>query len=131
MIFVHAICDLWIAVGICVGMFLPREAQDYACVILSYRRQSVRLLPCPNFEPRPLAPQVDAAGSFDDIGNVCAANARRDFEEIKFAVGVGSKKLAMRYAAHSAEPFDHMAVGGEQRIRVVGIVWQRDRGEDA
>ena len=55
-IFVHAIGDFGVAVGICVGMFLAREAQDNAGVIFSRWRESVRLLPCSDFEARPFAP---------------------------------------------------------------------------
>ena len=56
MVFVHAIGDFGIAVGICVGMFLSREAEDDAGVIFSDGRKSVRLLPCSDFEARPFAP---------------------------------------------------------------------------
>ena len=56
MIFVHAISDFGIAIGICVGMFLAREAEDDAGVIFSRRWQLVRILPCSDFEARPFAP---------------------------------------------------------------------------
>ena len=55
-IFMDTVGDFGIAVGICVGMLLAGEAQDYAGVIFSRRRQGVRLLPCSDFEARPFAP---------------------------------------------------------------------------
>ena len=48
-IFVDAIGDFGIAVGICVGMFLAREAQDYTGVISAGRRKLVRVLPRSDF----------------------------------------------------------------------------------
>src|SRR5580704_7228174 len=93
MIFVHAIGDFRIAVGIWVGMFLAREAQDDSGVISARCREGVRLLPCSDFEARPFAPEIDAAGGFDDVGDVSAADTRGDFEKIKLAVGVGFQEF--------------------------------------
>jgi len=131
MIFVHAIGDFGIAVRICVGMFLPREAEYDAGVIFSCRRQRVTCLPCSDFESRPFPPEVDAARSLDDIGDVRAADARRDFQKIKFAVGVGFQEFAVCDTADAAESFDDLSIGGEQFLCVFGIVRQRARREDA
>jgi len=61
------------------------------------------MIPCPDFEARPLAPKVDAGGGLDDIRDVGAADAGGDFDEIKFAVRVRAEELRMGDSTHEAE----------------------------
>ena len=52
-------------------------------------------------------------GGFDYVGDVGAANAGGDFEEINLAVGVGPEEFGVGDAANRAEAFDDVAVDVE------------------
>src|SRR5712692_351869 len=104
-IFRYAIGNFRICVGGSIRMFLARERQDDSRVIASGRRKLVRLLPCPDFEARPLAPKVDLGCGLDDIRDIGAADASGDLDEIKLAVRVRAQELRMSHSPHEAEPF--------------------------
>ena len=65
-----------------VGLFLAGQGDDRSGVILPDLGQVVELLPCSDFEARPLAPEIDAGGGANHIGDVGTADARGDFKEI-------------------------------------------------
>ena len=99
-IFRNALDDLGIVVGGSIGFFLPGKRDDDAGIVLPQWRQLVGLLPCPNIEARPLSPQIDPRSSFDDIGDVGAADAGRDFQEIEVVVGMRFQEFRMGDAAN-------------------------------
>ncbi len=103
-IFRDAVGDFWVGVGGRIGMFLAGERKNDSGVLAAQRRKVVRLIPCPDFEARPFAPEVYARGCLDDVRNVRAADAGGDFDEINFAVGVRTEELGMGDSAHEAEP---------------------------
>ena len=102
MIFGDTVGDFGIGVGGRIGTFLAGERDDDSGVVTAQWGKLVRLIPCPDFEARPLAPEVDARGGLDDVGNVGTTDAGGDFDEIEFAVGVGAEELGMSYSAHEA-----------------------------
>jgi hypothetical protein len=99
-IFGDAVGDFGIGVGGCIGMFLAGERKNDSGVVAAKWGKLVGLIPCSDFETRPFAPEVDAGGGLDDIGDVGAADAGGDFDEIKFAVGVRAQKFSMGDPAH-------------------------------
>jgi hypothetical protein len=103
-VFGDAIGDFGIGVGGRVRLFLAGERNDDSGVVAAHGGKLVRLIPCPDFEARPFAPEVDAGGSLDDIGNVGAADAGGDLDEIEFAVGMRLQKLGMSHSTHEAKP---------------------------
>src|SRR5437667_12173632 len=100
MILGDAVRDFRIGVGRSVGMFLARKRKNHGSVVAARRRKLVGLVPCPNSQAGPLSPEVASRGGFDDIGNVGAADAGSDFDEIKLTVGMGPQELGMRDSAH-------------------------------
>ena len=102
MILGDAVSDFGIGVGGRVGMFLAGERKNDGGVVAARRGKLVRLIPCPDFEARPFAPEVDARGGLDDIGNVGAADAGGDFDEVKFAIGMRAEELSVSDSAHEA-----------------------------
>ena len=105
-IFRDAVGDFGIGVGGSVGMLLAGERNNDAGIVATRGRKLVRLIPCPNFEPRPLAPGVDAGCGLDDIRDVGAADAGGDFDEIEFAAGVRPQELRMGHSAHETKALD-------------------------
>src|SRR5260370_30194889 len=116
MIFRDAVGDLGIGVGGRIGMFLAGERKNDSGVVAAQWGKLVGLIPCPDFEAGPLAPEVDAGGGLDDIGNIGAADAGGDFDEIKFTVSVGAEELGMSDSAHEAKPFEQIAIDFEERF---------------
>ena len=73
---VDAVHDLLVGVRRSIGVFLARQRKNHSRVITSFGWKSIRLLPRTDFQASPLAPEIDAGGSFDDIGDVRAPDAR-------------------------------------------------------
>src|SRR5260370_36071410 len=126
-----AVGDFGIGVGGSIRMFLARERKNDTGIIIANRRKLVRLIPCPHFKARPVAPEVDSVRSFDDSGDVGAANAGGDFDEIKLAAGVRPKELRMGHSAHEAEPLKQIAIDFEERFAFFRLTRKRARGEYA
>src|SRR5260370_34246829 len=107
------------AFGIVVGgsawMLLRGERNNYGCVVEARGGKLVGLIPCPNFEPRPLAPGVDAGCGLNHVGDVGAADAGGDFDEIEFAAGVRPQELRMGHSAYETEALDQTAIDFEER----------------
>src|SRR5712692_11255362 len=103
-VFRDAVADFGIGVGAGIGMFLPGERKNDSGVVAAQWGKLVRLIPCSDFQARPFAPEVDACGGLNDIGNIGAADAGGDFDEIKFAVSVRAQELRMGDSAHEAKP---------------------------
>src|SRR6516162_3397671 len=59
---VYAIDDFVFVIGRSVGTLLARERENHTSVIAPYRGQLIGLSAGSDFEPRPLAPQIDAGG---------------------------------------------------------------------
>src|ERR1700686_606083 len=125
-----AINDFGIVVGTRVGMLLARERKNYAGVVAARGGKLVRLLPCSDFEVRPFAPEINVGGGFDHVGNVGAADASGDFDEIKSAVSVRFQEFGVRDAAETAKTFDDVAIYLEEFLGFGGIARQGARGED-
>src|SRR6266436_1847367 len=102
MIFRDAIGDFGIGIGGSIGMFLPSERKNDGGVVAACRGKLVGLIPCSNFEAGPFAPEIDSRGGFDDIGNVRAADAGGDFNEIELAVRVSTEELGVSDSSHQA-----------------------------
>jgi|SRR5882724_3364570 len=103
-VFGDAVGNFWIGVGGRVGMFLASEGENDAGVVAAQRGKLVRLIPSSDFEAGPFAPEVDARCVFDDVGDVGAAYAGGDFDEIEFAVGMRFQKLRVGDSAQEAQP---------------------------
>src|SRR5579859_3523055 len=103
MIFRDATDNFRIGVGGSIRMLLASERKNDAGVIAADSGKLVGLLAGGDFEARPLAPQIDVGGGFDDVGDISAANAGGDLDEIKFAVGVGLQKLRVSHAAEKPQ----------------------------
>ncbi|OLE76887.1 hypothetical protein AUG19_01895 [archaeon 13_1_20CM_2_54_9] len=103
MVFRDAVGDFGVGVGGRIGMFLASERKDDCGVVAAQWGKLVRPISCSDFQTRPLAPEVDARGGLDDIGDVSAPDAGGDFNEIKFAIGVSAQELGMGDSAHEAE----------------------------
>ena len=126
-----AVRDFGIGVGGGIGMFLAGERKNDGGIVSARWGKLVRLIPCPDFEAGPFAPEVDAGGGFDDVGDVGAADAGGNFNEIKSAVGMRAEELGMSDAAHEAEPFEQMAIDLEQRFGLLGVARKSARREHA
>src|ERR1700720_447284 len=109
-----AINDFGIVVGTRVGMLLARERKNHAGVVAARGGKLVRLLPCSDLEVRPFAPEINVSGGFDHVGNVGAADAGSDFNEIKSTVGVGFQEFGVCDAAEIAETLDDVAIYFEE-----------------
>ena len=81
-----AIRDFRIAVGGSVRMLLARQRKNGSGIVATNGWKLVGLIPCPDFKPRPLAPEIDARCGLDDIRDISPANTSGDFYEIEFAV---------------------------------------------
>ncbi len=86
-----------------IGMFLASERKNDCGIIVARCGQIVRPIPRSDFKAGPLAPEVDSGGGLDDLGNVGAADASGDFDEVKLAVGVRAEEFGMSNSAHEAE----------------------------
>src|SRR5260370_4663050 len=95
MMFRDAVGGLGMGVGGRIGMFLAGERKNDSGVVAAQWGKLVGLIPCPDFEAGPLAPEVDAGGGLDYIRNISAADAGGDFHEIKFSLSVGAEGLGM------------------------------------
>src|SRR5258708_36085807 len=109
------------------------EKKNDAGIVATRVRKLIGLIPCPNFEPRPLAPEIDACCGFDDIGNIGTADTSGDFDEIEFAVGVG--ELLALFVGTDAEngerpALEHSTPPGNQatRARIIQRARARDTG---
>ena len=87
-VFRDAIDDFRVVVWGGVRTFLAGQGKNDASIVAPRSGKLVGLLACSDFETGPFAPEINAGGGFDDVGNVGAADAGGDFDEIKFAVGV-------------------------------------------
>ena len=108
LIFGDTIGDFGIGVRARVGMFLASEGENHSGVIAAGLWHCVRLFAGGDFEACPFAPEVDAGGGFDNIGDVGAAYAGSDFNEIKFFVGVGFEEFGVGNATEKAESADQV-----------------------
>ena len=131
MIFSDAVDYFGVVVGGGVGIFLTREREDDAGVIAANGRKLVGSFAGTHFEAGPFAPEIDAGGGFHDVGNVRAADAGGNFDEIEFAVGVGFQEFSVRYAAQKTQAFQQSAIEIEERFGFHRVARQRSRGEDA
>src|SRR5260370_23316901 len=102
MMFRDAVGGLGMGVGGRIGMFLAGERKNDSGVVAAQWGKLVGLIPCPDFEAGPPPPEVDAGGGLDDLGKIGAADAGRDFEEIKINVKGGAEGLGSRVPAHAA-----------------------------
>src|SRR5580693_6555651 len=110
MFFGDALDDFGVSVGAGIRNFLTRERKHYAGVFAAAFRQDVRNLAGGNFNARPFAPEIDASGGFDGIGDIGAADARGNFDEIEFSILVGAKKFGMRYSANQPQRRDQFPI---------------------
>src|SRR5277367_6148710 len=110
MIFGNAIDDFRIAVRRSVRMLLPSQGKNNASVVFSSLRKLIRLLPCPDFEAGPLAPEINPGGGIDYVGNIGTAHTRCDLDEIDAVVRVGFQKFGMGHAANQTEARDKFAI---------------------
>ena len=63
-----------------------------------------------DFDAGPFAPEIDAGGGFDGVGDVGAADAGGDFDEVEFSVFVSAQKFGVRDAANQAQGGDQLAI---------------------
>src|SRR5207253_4579587 len=63
--FADAMDDFFVGIRRGVRMFLSRQGKNHCGIIAPRRREFVSLLACAELEPRPLAPEIDAGGRFD------------------------------------------------------------------
>ena len=101
-----AVDDLLVSVRRSVGVLLASQRKNDARTIMARSGELVRLLARSDFEPRSLAPKIDAGGGFDHIRNVSAANARRNLNEIEFPIGVSLQELRVGHPADQAKALD-------------------------
>ena len=80
-----------------------------------------------DFQLRPLAPKVDSRCRFQNICDVRAADARRDFEKVEIAVSIALDELSMRRAGLHAHRLDQAAIDFQQLLLVQRIVRNRLR----
>src|SRR5438046_7037724 len=90
--FADAMDDFFVGIRRGVRMFLSRQGKNHCGIIAPRRREFVSLLACAELEPRPLAPEIDAGGRFDHIGDVSAADPGGNLNEIKLSVGMRSEE---------------------------------------
>src|SRR5580692_9723664 len=114
MVFCDAIDDFGIVVGGCVGLVLAGEGYDRSRVIVASRGQLVWLLPCSHFEACPLAPEVDAGGGLNYIGDVRAADAGGDFQEIEPSIGMRFQEFGVRDAPEKTQLIKDSAIDFEE-----------------
>src|SRR5260370_7980352 len=108
MIVRNAIDNFKIVVGRSVRMLLTRERKNDASIIAARGREFVGLPPYGDFQARPFAPQIDVGGGFDDVGDVGAADAGGDFDEIEFAATLGFQKFSFRATAEESPNFNEL-----------------------
>src|ERR1043165_5564130 len=102
--FLRTIDDLFICVCGSVRVFLPRERQDYPSIIFARRGQLVPAFFAPrNLYPGPLAPEVDAARSFQCLRDVRAADARRYLKKVELSILRALDKFGVRRAVLKTE----------------------------
>src|SRR3989475_2801929 len=131
MLFRDAVGDFRIGVGGRIGMFLAGERKNDSGVVAAPGRKLIGLVPCSDFEPRPLAPEVDHGGGLYDVRNIGAADAGGDFNEVKFAVGVGAEELGVSHSAHEAKSLQQIAIDFEERFGFFRFTRKSARGEYA
>lgn len=102
-VFLDPFDDFGVVVGGSVRFLLAGQRDYYACVVFACLGELVGHLPCCDFEMSPFAPQVDAGGGFDHIGDVGTADAGGDFEEIEAVVAVSLQEFRVGYAAHQSQ----------------------------
>src|SRR5437879_6858786 len=95
-------------VGICgsIRVLLARQRENDSGVLSTRGGKLVGLIPCANFEPRPLPPEVDPRCGLDDIGDIGPANASGDFDKVKPAICVRLQELGMGHAAPQPQPLE-------------------------
>src|SRR5579859_6918347 len=125
-----AIDDFRVVVRRSVWMLLPCQGKNHPGIIASHFRKFVGLLPRPNFEPRPLTPEIDARGGFDDIRNVSAANPCSNLEKIEFPIRMSLQEFGVSHAAHQAKALDEVAIDFLQCPRFIGVARKRTRREN-
>src|SRR6267154_3283968 len=130
-IFRNPIDDFRVVVRGSVRTLLAGQGKDYAGIIAACGGELVRLLPCSDFQSRPLTPEVDVGGSFDYVRDVGATDTRGDLDEVELAVGVRFQEFGVGHAAEIAEAFDYAAIYFEQVFGFGSIALQRASGEDA
>src|SRR2546427_1442770 len=109
-IFLYAIDNLGIVIRGSVGMFLPRQGQNHACVVSRRRWQYIRSLPCTDFKLGPFPPEINSRGGFYDVRNVSSSNACGDFKKIDFSSGVGFQEFGVSNAADQPENLHQSAI---------------------
>src|SRR5207248_7402942 len=111
-------------------MLLPRQGENHSRVISSRGGKLIRLLPRADFESRPLAPEIDARGGFDDIRNVSASDSRGNLEKIEFPIRMRLQKFSVGHAAHQAKALGKIAIDFLQCARFLRIARERTRREN-
>src|SRR5215470_14280533 len=104
--FADAMDDFFVGIRRGVGVLLSRQRKNHPGVIAPRSRELVSLLARAELEPRPLAPQIDAGGRFDHIGDVSASDPGGNLDKIELSIGMGLKKIPMSYAAHQTQAYD-------------------------
>src|SRR6266571_6683044 len=87
-VFRDAINDLRVCECGSIRVFLARKRKNNSGVIAAHGGKLIGLFSSSDFETSPFAPEVDTRGGLDDIGNVSAADASSNLNEIKFSLGV-------------------------------------------
>src|SRR5262245_57706640 len=80
-ILLHAIDDLRIVVRRCIRLLLLGQRHDYAGIVRASTWKLIALLPCSDFELRPLSPQIYAGSMVNHIRDVRSPHTRRYFDE--------------------------------------------------
>src|SRR5579859_4198600 len=95
--------NLLFLIGGSVGMLLTSQRDNDTSVVLLLRRQFIvsPLSSC-NLNFGPLAPEVDAGGSFDQIDDVGTTHTGSRFEEVKIAI-IALDELHMHHSTLHAK----------------------------
>src|SRR6266567_3273515 len=91
-----------------VGVFLASQRNDNTGIVLLVLWQLVGVFLRAGLDSGPLAPEVEACGSLDQLHNIGATYASSGFEEVKAALVASFDELHVRYAAHHAKGADHL-----------------------
>src|SRR5437870_2845229 len=107
--FLHAIDDFGIIIRRRVGKLLTRQRENDSSMFFSWS-QSYAGSGIRDFEFRPFVPKVNSRRCFQDIRDIRAAYAGRDFEEIEITISLALDELGMRRARFHSHGFEEAAI---------------------
>src|SRR6266705_733757 len=128
-VFRDAINDFRVCKCGSIRVFLAGKRENNSGVIAARGGKRVGLFPSSDFKTRPFAPEVDARGGLDDVGNVSAADASSNLNEIEFSAVVRFQEFGVRHATHETQALQQIVIDFEKRSGFFRVPGKRARCE--